>query len=868
VHVKAKALAPSASSPASQEASAAPSGSSYKEPVDAIRALIDAPVPPSLSLSPSMNWMLYMDRPDHPPVALVAHWSKTELKLAGQRIDPAMNGPSRLQSYTGIRLVAIDAESESESPAGPEVPLSGLPEGALINWVSWSRGGRRFAFVVRTADDPRMSLWVADAETGRAAPVVVPPGSEVARQFAGEGSGVVEAQLNVLNNTHSWCGGDALVVSVVPEGRGPPPAAPAVPSGPVIQDYTDAAGEKAQARTYQDLLQNEQDADLFEYYTGCTVMHLALSSEEARVTKVTELGSGLFVRTSPSPNGEYVLLEEITKPFSYSVPQGRFPRRKTVVEVGSGREVYEVCWLPLAENIPITFDSCRQGRRVVGWRKDVGAELYFVEALDGGDSKRDVNGGPRDRVHVLSAPFADCEPRKFADVELRYSGITWGSGNLALLYDGWYDTRRTRTATLKPQAEDPQGGSVTVFDRSYEDSYADPGSPLLRVNELGQGVLHTLDEGNTLVLSGAGATPEGNIPFVDMLSLDSLEAKRVWRSAPGRVQYIAGLVSNSEAMSSARVSVVISDETREVPTNYFLCDIGTEVSGGDSTPPLGRQISFFPHPQPQILGMQKEIVKYKRKDGMQLTGTLYLPAGYDAERDGPLPTLMWAYPREFKSGDAAGQVRGSENSFLRIGWGGVLPWLLRGYAVLDGPAMAIVGEGDVEPNDTFVEQLVGCAEAAVEYVVGRGIADPKRVAVGGHSYGAFMTANLLAHCPDLFCCGIARSGAYNRTLTPFGFQSEQRSLWEVSDVYHTMSPFQNAHKVKKPILLIHGDEDNNPGTHKLQSERFYGALKGHGVTTRLVLLPFEKHGYTSRESIMHTLHEMDAWLETYCKGVQ
>ena len=296
-------------------------------------------------------------------------------------------------------------------------------------------------------------------------------------------------------------------------------------------------------------------------------------------------------------------------------------------------------------------------------------------------------------------------------------------------------------------------------------------------------------------------------------------------------------------------------ESVEIPPNFFIRDLRSGAL---------EAVTDFPHPTPQLLGVQKELIRYKRADGLALTGTLFLPAGHDPEKDGPLPTILWAYPREFKSASAAGQVRDSPHRFVRVGWWSPVPWVTRGYAVLSDPAMPIIGEGESEPNDTYVEQLVSGARAAVETLVERGISDPAKVAVGGHSYGAFMTANLLAHS-DLFCAGIARSGAFNRTLTPFGFQSEERTLWQARETYFEMSPFVHADKIKAPLLIIHGAEDNNSGTYPMQSERFYNALKGHGATTRLVMLPHESHGYRARESIMHTVWEMDTWLSRYVK---
>ncbi|MRR10727.1 S9 family peptidase, partial [bacterium] len=305
-----------------------------------------------------------------------------------------------------------------------------------------------------------------------------------------------------------------------------------------------------------------------------------------------------------------------------------------------------------------------------------------------------------------------------------------------------------------------------------------------------------------------------------------------------------------EILDPAQGTFLTRRESVSEPPNYYVRNLKTNSD---------RALTAFPHPTPQIAGVYKELIRYEREDGVKLTGTLYLPPG-KKPADGPFPLLMWVYPQEFKSADAAGQVTDSPYRFVRVSPMSPLLWLAAGYAVLDDPTMPIVGEGQAEPNDTYVKQLVAGARAAVDEMVRRGIAERGRIAIGGHSYGAFTTANLLAHT-DLFAAGIARSGAYNRTLTPFGFQAEERTFWQAPETYFIMSPFSHADKIKKPLLLIHGEADNNPGTFPMQSERFFSALKGHGATVRLIMLPHESHGYRARESLLHMAAEMTDWLQ-------
>ncbi|MFQ5421974.1 MAG: alpha/beta hydrolase family protein, partial [Anaerolineae bacterium] len=478
------------------------------------------------------------------------------------------------------------------------------------------------------------------------------------------------------------------------------------------------------------------------------------------------------------------------------------------------------------------------------WRSDAPATLYWAEAQDGGNPRKKAE--IRDHIYTLSAPFSG-KPKFLTELGNRYSGIQWGNDKLALVSEWWWPTRKIRTWIIQPDA-----AKVTkdlLFDYSWQDRYNAPGNPMMKINSYGHSVLLTGNKGRTLYLTGSGASPEGDRPFLDELNLATKKTTRLWRSqAPYYEQ-------PTRLLDVGKMRLLTRRESKKEPPNYFIRDLKKDQIS---------QLTHFPHPTPALADVQKEMIRYERADGVTLTANLYLPPGYKPE-DGPLPMFMWAYPREFKSAKAAAQVIGSPHRFVRVSPTSAIVWLAMGYAVLDGPTMPIIGEGDKEPNDTYVEQLVASAKAAVEEVVRRGVAEPGRIAIGGHSYGAFMTANLLAHS-DLFSAGVARSGAYNRSLTPFGFQAEERTFWEAPEIYFAMSPFMHANKVNEPILLIHGEADNNSGTFPIQSKRFYAAIKGHGGKARLVMLPHESHGYRARESILHTLWETNRWLEKYVKN--
>ncbi len=777
----------------------------YQMPVAAIADLIDAPPPPSVMVSPDNEWMLLLRRPGLPSLEEVA---QPEERLAGLRINPRTNGPSRERYYNGLALRNISDNTKRE--------ITGLPENPRIRDVDWSPDGKHIAFTVTGSSG--ITLWVADVKSG----------------------GAIEMSPAALNaasgGPYNWLSDNrTLVVRVVPADRSRAPQAPIVPEAPIIQENI---GGKAPARTYQDLLTNAHDENLFEYLLTAQVELIGLDD------KRTPIGQpGIIMSAIPSPDGKYLLVETVHRPFSYTVPYYRFPRRIEVWDL-EGNVVHEVADLPLAEDVPIAFGSVRTGRRSVGWRADTDATLHWTEALDGGDAGAEA--AQRDRVYILEAPF-DKDPTPLITLALRYSDMLWGDDNLAIASEWWWKTRRIQVWQVKPGS--PEAEPRLIVDRSWEDRYNDPGTPLLRPTKRGTSVLLTANKGQTLFLSGAGASPEGDRPFLDEYDLETLESSRLFRSeAPHYERSVRLLDVKKRLLLTRRESV---DE----PSNLFLRDLKKDEI---------RQLSFFPHPTPQLADVKKELIRYQREDGVDLTATLYLPPGYTPD-DGPLPMLMWAYPQEFKSADAAGQVRDSPYRFIRVGWWSPMLWLVHSYAVLDHPSMPVVGEGDEEPNDTYVEQLVADAQAAIDEVVRRGVADRDRIAIGGHSYGAFMTANLLAHC-DLYRAGIARSGAYNRSLTPFGFQAEERSFWEAPEVYFAMSPFMHADKINEPILLVHGEADNNSGTYPLQSRRFYSALKGHGAITRLVMLPHESHSYRARESVMHMLWETTEWLDKYVKN--
>jgi len=417
---------------------------------------------------------------------------------------------------------------------------------------------------------------------------------------------------------------------------------------------------------------------------------------------------------------------------------------------------------------------------------------------------------------------------------------------LAIAYDFWWNNRNQKTYTFNPS--DATEAPLIISDRDYQDRYSDPGDFVTRKNDFGSTVLAL--ENNNAFLIGDGYTDKGQFPFVDQLDLNSQKKERIYLSGyTDKVEDIRRYYPETNTIL-ARI-----ESPTEYP-NYYNKKLGNQKS---------TQLTHFENPFKSIQEVEKKVIKYKRDDGLELSGTLYLPLGYDTLAKEKMPMILWAYPREFKDRSTAGQNTKNPNEFTYPYYGSMIYWVTKGYVVLHNASFPIVGEGETEPNDSFRDQLVANAKAAIDAVDKMGYIDRNKVAVGGHSYGAFMVANLLSHS-DLFAAGIARSGAYNRTLTPFGFQAEERNYWEAPEVYYTMSPFMHADKMKTPLLLIHGEADNNSGTYPMQSERYFNALKGLGANVRLVVLPKESHGYRAKESILHMLWEQDQWLELNVKN--
>lgn len=793
-----------------QSAGATESAFEWQSPPEDLLDVLYAPQLPWVWTAPTGEYLLLVDPALYPSLSDLA---APMYKLAGLRVNPMLNSVHGRSGGTSPRIVIVES--------GETIPLE-LPEEAKVYRVSFAADGEHFVLTVGQPD--HLGLWVGS--------------------IGGELNEIEGIALNtLLDNSVNWLPDqERFIVFQIPE-RGAEPAPPAIPIGPKVAE---GAGDVARS-TYEarDLLQTAHDDQLFDYY--CKSELTIVDTNGGNPIVLGE--SAHYYNAEFSPDGNFILVEYLVGPWSHEVAWWRFAME---IEVWSseGDFVATVASLPLADEVPA--HGVNVGPRSVNWRPTAPHELFWVEALDGGDPIAEVPY--RDRIMKLDSPF-DGAPEEVFRAEHRIMPwrMAWGEEGGTLMVTEYERLRRWYYVWLL----DVDSGSEQLwYDRDVGDRYGDPGNPVMRTLSNGSRVMRQI--GDAIYFSGTGGTEEGDRPFLDLKNIYTASTERLFRCAPNRYEFFQGFAGSDNQF------VIRSESSLDVP-NYYLVSIGEEIDApaGEASRAYSMEaITHFEDPTPQLREIEKSIVHFEREDGVPLSFHLYLPPGY--VEGTPLPTVLDAYPLEYSGAATAGQVRGSSNRFMRIYAASHLYFLLRGYAVLHQTSMPMLGDPETT-YDTFVPQLVADAEAAVAKAVEIGVADPDRIGVMGHSHGALMVANLLAHT-DLFRAGIARSGSYNKTNQPFGFQAERRSLFEARDTYMELSPIFYADQVNEPILIIHGDDDSNPGTLTFQSEIFFEAVRGSGGTARLVLLPFEDHGYRAQENIEHVLWEQLRWFDKYVKG--
>ncbi|MGI4022912.1 MAG: prolyl oligopeptidase family serine peptidase [Janthinobacterium lividum] len=780
---------------------------SYQMPPKAMADLLLAKPTPSVSVDSKAEWMLLIDRNSFPSVEELA---RPELRIAGLRINPNNFSPSR-------QLLVANNFTLKNIKTGQSYQVTGLPSPMLAGFPSWSPDEKKIVFTQTNANS--VDLYEIDVTTHKAAKINKKP-------------------LNiVLGNGVTWEDNSTVLYRVATKAANAAPAKPLMPKGPTIQQNL---GKAAPSATYEDLIKSPYDEQLFEFYATSQLVQNNNGLE-------TAVGKpAIYASVSLSPDKKYIMERTLHKPFSYLVTATGFPSTVTITDLG-GKTIKMLAELPSREGTPSGYDNAQNVPRGFDWRDDEPATITWAQPLDSGLIKKKVEF--HDAFYALNAPFTGSPKELFKTVS-RFRGVTWGNENLALVSEG---LRSKQTEKLS-RYNSSTGTLEKLLERNQTDAYSDPGEPVIAKNKFGRNVIQTTNNGTKILMNNAtGSSAKGDLPFLAKFDLGTKQNEIIWRSTEGTYETVIDVVDPNKLIIITR-----KESQKEVP-NYYIKNLMLKIAD--------QPITKFSNPYPQMVGVSRQKIAYKRSDGVDLTGNLYLPAGYDKAKDGPLPVLIWAYPREFNSAADAAQVRGSANRFTAIGGGSPVFFVTNGYAVLDNAEMPIVAKEGKKPNDTFVEQLQLNAEAAINKLAEMGVGDRNRIAVGGHSYGAFMTANLLAHT-TLFKAGLAESGAYNRTLTPFGFQNEDRTYWDDPKLYYDMSPFSFADKIKTPILLIHGDADDNPGTFPINSERLFAAIKGLGGTVRFVYLPYEAHGYRGKENLLHKLWEQNQWLDKYVKNAK
>jgi dipeptidyl aminopeptidase/acylaminoacyl peptidase len=775
----------------------------YKTPPKDIADLVSVKPTPSVSISENGEWILFLERNSYPSIEELA---QPELKIAGLRINPRNFSPSRQTFINNLYLKSIKG--------GQELKITGLPNPLSASGITWNDNSKKIA--VTNTTNTGVDVYIIDIATRKAVKVNKQP-------------------LNMVMNGVEWYDNNTLVYHTIVKPVSAAPAKPAAPKGPTIQENY---GKASPRPTYQDMIKSPYDEELFAFYATTQLVKNVNGVE-------TKIGQpAIYADVNISPDKKYLLTRTLQKPFSYLVPASGFNSSLQVMDA-SGKLVKHITNLPSSETAPGGNDNVQPGPRSYTWRSNAAASLLWCEALDGGLIKNAAEF--RDAVYELKAPF-NGTPEQLFKTKMRYFGTTWSDGDNALVTEGL----RSKQTTQIDRYFTVTGDLEALITRNTTDAYNNPGMVVTAPNQYGRNVAVTIDNGNKILFNNpTGSSPKGDLPFLISFDLHTKKADTLWRSKEGTYESI------TRVLDPNKLTIITRKETENEVPNYWLKNLRLRIAD--------QQLTTFTDPYPQLQGISKEKISYQREDGVTLTGDLYLPKGYDAKRDGPLPVFIWAYPAEYNSAADAAQIRGSKHRFTLLNWGSPIYYATQGYAVLNNAEMPIVATDTAKkPNDNFIDQLRMNAVAAINKLAALGVGDSTRVAVGGHSYGAFMTANLLAHT-NLFKGGIARSGAYNRTLTPFGFQNEDRTYWQAPELYNSMSPFSYADKIKTPLLLIHGEADNNTGTYPIQSERMFNAIKGHGGTVKFVSLPFESHGYQAKESIMHTLAEQFEWLEKYVK---
>ncbi len=834
--------------------------------------------------SPDRKWYLKspgLDRGD------VAQFGKPHVYLGGIQVDTHANRARSLTTSTHLGLILVDPKTNVAKTLE-------TPKGASISAQVWSPSGAQVAYIANF--DDASQVYVADVATGKSVQVSKTP------------------LLGVLVTTIEWTAdGKSIVAVVVPDGRGPAPVFgnKGIADGPEVR--------MTESRTIPQVIHPSLLEDPFEkaelrYYT---TGQLALIDVKTKTMK--KIGApGMIRSVDASPDGQYFRVTEMTEPFSYLVPATSFGSVQELWDA-NGKVIAQLNKQPLREgeaagdgDTPaaggrggLVQPATDTGKRNISWNPVGNGLVYFESVFSaggnggggagaaapaGGGGGRGGRGG-RGGAAAAPAPGRGTPATRPAPTSVRYMSWTapYGPNDTKLIYEGSaqlagvaysYDGKTmflsdsgsviaVRTAdpskrynlgrgvTVPAGGGGRAGGGGGAFGGGADTS-ATGGRLEMKRGPNGANVVMLGSDNKTVYLSGtrspgANWNTQAPRPWVDKLDFETGKRDRVFDSpANGYDEFVSALDDDFSAY-------IYMHESPTVIQDAYVRD----MKAGTST-----QLTHAKDVAPEVSGAQhKRIQLTRQRDGIKFWVDLTLPA--DWKPGTRLPGIIWFYPREYTAQADYDRSRYTTNINKFPDTPALRPasstklWVTQGNAVIE-PDCPIMGSAG-KMNDNYARDLAENLELTVNAMVDQGYIDRDHVGIGGHSYGAFSTVNALT-LTSIFKAGIAGDGMYNRSLTPFGFQSERRNFFEAQSTYLEMSPFFRADKISGPLLMYHSLEDQNVGTAPISSIRMFHALQGLGKPAALFMYPYEDHSVATYQTDLDQWARWFAWFDMYVKN--
>ena len=823
----------------------------YVRPPDVIAKLVTAPRHLSVSLTQPSPDRKYFIKEQSNGLPTVSAFGKPHLYFGGLQVDPAANRSRTLTTRGAVALSLIDAATGTSTNID-------VPKGATISSTSWSPDGKQIAFVANF--ETASHVFVADVATRKSTQVTKTP------------------LLATLVTSVDWTAdGTGIIAVLVPEPRAAQPVKPVVATGPRVQLWTD--GKPSPQRNFYSLLEEPYDGDLMEWYVTGQLAVIDVKTKAAR-----KVGLPAMIRSvDMSPNGEYLRVVTMQKPFSYIVQYSSFGVNDEIWDRG-GKVVATIEKRPLREAPNDDDDDDDSGeRRSLAWIPDGSGMVYIVSdrpargdsaaappaaGRTGGRGGSGAGNNRPDRVIKWNAPFGPGDTTTLYRHTGPLSGVAFTDDGKMLFGAG---TAGGQGEIFALRLDNPTHKYTIVRQRGYTPSlggrggrgggrggagdslsfYNNPGALLTRRGAAG-GQVVMLSSDSAVFLSGTQYFRDflQNAPraFVDKVDLRTGNKTRLFQSATDAVETVAAPLDDDFSKA-----IVVRESKAEVANSYLR-----DMKAGTMT-----RLTNNTDVTPEFTQAIRKRVVVTRPDGITFVVRVTLPADY---REGTrLPAMFWLYPYEYTSQAEYDRTLRTEN-VNRFPTGGTrtIEYLAtQGYAVanFDPPIMGESGR----MNDNYVSDLRMNLYAVIDELDRQGWIDRNRLGIGGHSYGAFTTANALVHTP-FFKAGIAGDGMYNRTLTPNGFQSERRDLWDGQSTYLEVSPMLYVDQMQGALLMYHGMEDQNVGTTLISSIRMMQALRGQGKVSALYMYPYEDHGPATEETLLDLWGRWTAWLDIYVKN--